>query len=433
MKFTSISVLLFILLLFSGIYADDDPRVRVEEQWAVGMVARVASIPFATNEEKTVSTLVPLIFYEGERWYMRGIEGGYRFYSTGDWDFSAMGRMRFFDIPQQYQNLVQGDNVDWGFQAKYQPFAMTVLDIEGLIDYEGNISSNVRAGLDIYSGRFNIKPYAEAKIKSRKFNSYYFGLDSVNINGGIDLSVGFVVDYHLLSNFYLYGAGKITLLDRQVRNSSLVSADIHGQVFFGIGLSNDRSKPRKDKLSSKAYLRLSQGFATPSDLSNIIKFNATRDTANNKMTSLFYGHPLTDELFGLPIDIYLTPGFVWHWKSDFQPHSQELVIAVKLYYTIKWPIRWKFGAAEGLSWANEIPFVEATEMERKGYRPSNLLNFLDFSLDFNLGDIFGGQVLDELWLGYGIHHRSAIFEKAQQFGRIRGGSNFQTFYLQYHF
>jgi len=72
-------------------------------------------------------------------------------------------------------------------------------------------------------------------------------------------------------------------------------------------------------------------------------------------------------------------------------------------------------------------------MERKGYRPSNLLNYLDFTLDFNLGDIFGGQLLDELWLGYGIHHRSAIFEKAQQFGRIRGGSNYQTFYLQYHF
>jgi len=322
MKFTSISILLIVLLLFSGIYADDDPRVRVEQQWAVGMVARMASIPFATNEEKTVSTLVPLIFYEGERWYMRGIEGGYRFYSTGDWDFSAMGRMRFFDIPQQYQNLVQGDNVDWGFQAKYQPFAMTYLDIEGLSDYEGNISSNVRAGLDIYTGGFNIRPFAEAKIKSRKFNSYYFGLDSININGGIDLSLGFVVDYHLLSNFYLYGAGKITLLDRQVRNSSLVSADMHGQVFFGIGLSNDRSKPRKEKLSSKAYLRLSQGFATPSDLSNIIKFNATRDTANNKMTSVFYGHPLTDELFGLPLDIYITPGFVWHWKSDVQSHSQ---------------------------------------------------------------------------------------------------------------
>jgi outer membrane protein len=70
-------------------------------------------------------------------------------------------------------------------------------------------------------------------------------------------------------------------------------------------------------------------------------------------------------------------------------------------------------------------------MQRKGYRPSNLLNFLDFSLDFNIGDIFGGNELKRWWLGYSIHHRSAIFESAQQFGRISGGSNFQTVYLQY--
>jgi len=37
------------------------------------------------------------------------------------------------------------------------------------------------------------------------------------------------------------------------------------------------------------------------------------------------------------------------------------------------------------------------------------------------------------WLGYSIHHRSAIFESAQHFGRIKGGSNFQSVYLQWHY
>jgi outer membrane protein len=412
---------------------DVEKNNQTEKPWAVGLVYRTASIPFDTEGGKTVSTVIPLLFYEGKYFYLRGIEGGFRFYRTGDWQFSALGRLRFFDIPFEYQNQVQGDNIDWGFQATYQPFPMPYLDLEILSDWEGNFSSNARLGLDIYTGGFHIDPFFEAKLKSKKFNSYYYGLNQVKVNPGIDLSAAVVVDYQLLSNFYLFGMAKLTLLDRQVRSSQYVNSDFHGQFILGFGLSNDRSKPRKEELSTKSYLRVAHGWATPTDLAQIIRFNAKKDTFNNQMTSVFYGHPLADQLFSLPIDIYITPGFVWHWASHVQSSIQELVIAIKLYYTIPWPIRWKFGAAEGLSWVNDIPYVEKSEMQRKGYRPSNLLNFLDFSLDFNIGDIFGGDELKKWWIGYSIHHRSAIFETAQQFGRIRGGSNFQTFYLQYDF
>jgi outer membrane protein len=71
-------------------------------------------------------------------------------------------------------------------------------------------------------------------------------------------------------------------------------------------------------------------------------------------------------------------------------------------------------------------------LEEKGYKPSKLLNYLDFSLDLHLGDIFG-EKLDELWLGYSIHHRSAIFESSSRFGRIKGGSNYNSVYLQWHY
>jgi outer membrane protein len=71
-------------------------------------------------------------------------------------------------------------------------------------------------------------------------------------------------------------------------------------------------------------------------------------------------------------------------------------------------------------------------MEEKGYKPSHLLNYLDFSLDVHLGDIFGKN-LNRLWLGYSIHHRSAIFETSSRFGRIKGGSNYSSVYLQFHY
>jgi outer membrane protein len=163
------------------------------------------------------------------------------------------------------------------------------------------------------------------------------------------------------------------------------------------------------------------------------------------MTSLFYGHPVADSLFGVQsLDVYLTPGFVYHHEADpytdpdsgityDQQPTQEYVLAMKLYWNIKWPTNWRIGAAEGLSYTKEITNLEQREMDNKGYRPSNLLNFIDISLDFSIGDLFNSAQLRDLWFDYSLHHRSAIFETSSAFGRIKGGSNYNTLYLQYHF
>ncbi len=432
-KFYLLSVLIIVLLI-TNIYSSDSTKtIQPERPWALGMIARSATIPFATEGDRTVGTLVPLIYYDGKIFYIRALEGGFHFYRRGDWLFTLLGKLHFVDIPKDFQNEIQGDILEVGLQAKYRPLDWQYLDLEIMNDYYGAWSSNVRLGADFTTGAFRLDPFLEFKIKSKKYNSRYFGLTQVEVDGGVDIGLGLVVQLHAISNFYLYGAGKITYLDKNVRGVEFVNRDFNGEVYLGIGFSNDVSKPRKTEIRTRPYVRIAHGWATPTDLAKIIRFQANKDTFNNQMTSVFYGHPLTDQLFGLSMDFYLTPGFVWHHKSQVQPNSWEAVIAIKVYFTVRWPIRWRFGAAEGLSYANEIPYVEGSEMERKGYQPSNLLNYLDFSLDFNIGDIFGGDELKNLWLGYSIHHRSAIFENAQQFGRISGGSNFQTLYFSWDF
>lgn len=111
---------------------------------------------------------------------------------------------------------------------------------------------------------------------------------------------------------------------------------------------------------------------------------------------------MTDELFGLPLDIYLTPGLVHHWSSDVQSSSTEYVMAIKAYYTFNWPTQWRFGVAEGMSYIDNITYIEGTEMEEKGYTPSNLLNYLDFSLDVNVGDLFNQKI--GITCGWGIRY-----------------------------
>ena len=76
--------------------------------------------------------------------------------------------------------------------------------------------------------------------------------------------------------------------------------------------------------------------------------------------------------------------------------------------------------------------IEQREMDRKGYRSSQLMNYVDLTADFSLGDTFGVDSMDDLFFGVGIHHRSSIFETSSAFGRIKGGSNYESLYLQYH-
>ncbi len=117
---------------------------------------------------------------------------------------------------------------------------------------------------------------------------------------------------------------------------------------------------------------------------------------------------------------------------DLQP-TNEYILGIKAYYNIKWPVHWRLGFAEGISYIETVSNLEQREMDRKGYRSSNLMNYLDFTADFNLGDTFNAQSINDLYFGIGVHHRSSIFETSSAFGRIKGGSNYPSLYLQYHF
>ena len=383
-------------------------------------------------EDKVVNNFVPMLFFENEYIFLHGLESGLKLYESDDWRFSAITRVHYVDIPEQYQNEIQADTNDIGLQAQYKMNNAQFIDFEIMSDLDGRSFSNLRYGASLESGSLDYKPYVQLQWNSSKYNSYYYGLNQEDVSSDLATSIGIGARYHVISNFYLLARAEATYLGKEARQSIYVEDDIQGEVYLGIGFFNDKNKERKEELGISPYLRVAHGWATPSNLDEIIRGNTEKDPYNNQLTSLFYGYPLTDELFSLPLDFYLTPGFVFHHDSEVQESTQEYVLAIKAYYTLPIPWKIRLGVAEGFSYAKDVPYIEKTELENKEYKPSNLLNYLDFSVDLHLGDIFG-ENLDQLWLGYSIHHRSAIFESSSRFGRIKGGSNYNSVYLQWHY
>lgn len=419
-------------------------RSREEADWGIAATYRVASIPFSVADgDQSVSTFVPMMFFENEFVFVDGLEGGVYLYHDNEqqFDISAITRLRFVDIPASLQNANQGDAADFGFQWRMNLDPNWHADIEVMSDDQFRFHGNWRLGSEWQTGDWLLEPTMTLRYKDADFNSQYYAFSEFThqrIGAGVDFNVGLDWRYHVYSNLYLLGSTSVTRLDSNAYNADIVDDRYQGEFSLGFGFFNAPHSAKSSISDSKVianqpYLRLAHGWATPSNIGDIMRFNREKDPFNNQLSSLFYGHPLTDELFGLPLDIYLTPGIAHHWSSEVQSASTEWVLAVKAYYTFNWPTPWRVGVAEGVSYIDNITYVEGTEMEEKGYTPSHLLNYLDFSVDVNIGQLLNINDWRDVWLGYSLHHRSAIFESASQFGRIKGGSNYNTVYLQVDF
>jgi len=428
-------ILLLGTALFVQTFADSNAStapVYTEQELGIGALYRTATVPYNGSQQNTTSSFIPFLYYPGKTFYLDYDEIGVHLYSAETWSTSVFARLRFADFPREVQNEIQEDTYDPGIQFRYIIGKDHHVDLEFMSDYDGNYYANLAYEKKFDLWDLEITPYAIGSYRSADFNSKYYAWDEYTLDGGFDFTLGAFMRYPIYGSMYLLANAKTKFLSSAANSSEFVKEHRQDEFTVGIGFYNEKKESVMKTLNMKPFIKIAYGIATPSDLSKVLTGKKLEDAYNNKMNSIFYGYPLADSLFSLPIESYITPGFVWHYDSEVQESLQEYVIAFRAYYTIPLPWKVRVSAAEGLSYVSEPTYIEGSELEEKGYKPSQLMNFVAFSLDLSMGDIFGKSV-DGLWLGYGIHHRSAMFESASQFGRIKGGSNYTTWYAQYHF
>jgi len=181
-------------------------------------------------------------------------------------------------------------------------------------------------------------------------------------------------------------------------------------------------------------LRVAYGEASTKDLYEILFFDSDKDPDNLTVISLDGGYLLKKEIFELPLDFYIKGGLSSFNEGNAPTTSSvyEGVIYVKFYYNLDFlENRVRFGLGEGLSYTSDILWSEYKEADEAQENPSKLLNYLDISVDFDLGKLVRYKPLEETYIGWTLKHRSGVLGLFH--GIVDGGSNYNTISIEKNF
>ena len=179
-------------------------------------------------------------------------------------------------------------------------------------------------------------------------------------------------------------------------------------------------------------LRVAHGKATMSDFSEIIVGNWKSHQNDLRVTALDVGYLLSEKGTDSIFDIYLKGGVSYFDEENLQDDVYEAVVYVKFFWNADfWANRVRVGFGEGISYTSDVVYTERLEAAQEHDFNSKFLNYLDVSLDLSVGRLIQYKAFDEVYLGWGLKHRSGIFGLINNVRR--GGSNYNTVYIETKF
>lgn len=277
-----------------GCYVPHVSAENVEQEWGIAAVMRTATVPYDIPKgDNLVGTFIPMLYFQNEHLYIDGTEAGaYLFESYQEpYQWSAIARMRFLDLPKEHQNKVEGDTADFGIQLRHQSSDESwYTEVELMMDDGYRFHGNLRVGQQYESGALEFEPTLTLRYKDADFNTYYYSLKTSNLGAGIDIKASLDAKYHVVSNLYLLGGAGLTVLDNNAYQSDIIDERVQGEIFLGFGFFNEKGAPKKTNISNRPYLRVAHGWATPSNMGDILSLETEKDENNNQLSSLFYGH-----------------------------------------------------------------------------------------------------------------------------------------------
>jgi outer membrane protein len=249
------------LFLFATLLAASSlAGAQQPSRWGLGVGAAVSDSVYAG--EGTRVTPFPLVSYQGERFYWRGVKGGAHLVKRGGFALDATLSARFDGIDQDDFGVAElaergidrklledrDDAVDLGLAASWRG-AMGQLDL----GVEGDVTSTSKGheasltyGYPVQWGAMRITPNVGVSHLSKKLANYYYGTLPEEVGRGVAryqpgsvavARIGVDVVRPFAGNWVFIGNVDYRKLPTKLSDSPLVEKDKNGAVSAFIGFS----------------------------------------------------------------------------------------------------------------------------------------------------------------------------------------------------
>ncbi len=229
-------------------------------RWGVGLGAILNDSPYAGEGTRVLP--IPLLTYQGENFYFRGITAGWTFTRSESFELSAIAKFRFdgFSVDDlgkeelasngvYYQLLEDRDfGLDAGMNLKWSGSAgeIEVELLADITDTSGGQEASIQYGYPMQLGGGMLTPNAGVTWLSEDMANYYYGtLDEEVARGVINYKPGAVTIPHVGINYFrpfgnnwsLMTTVKYSMLPDEIQDSPFVEADTSGSASILIGIA----------------------------------------------------------------------------------------------------------------------------------------------------------------------------------------------------
>jgi outer membrane protein len=237
---------------------DDDggPRPTL----SLGLGAVVSSQVYAGEDRKIMP--VPLVSYESERFFWRGIGGGLHLVDRDGFSLDATLSARFGGIKRKdfgarelaqrgiHRDLLDNrdDGLDLGIAAAWGG-DLGELEVGVKTDATGaskGYEGSLKYGYPIRFGGTRITPHAGVSLMSKKLSNYYYGTHDAEVARGVVNykpgsaavpAIGIDVVHPLSGKWIILGSLSYKILPTKITDSPLIKQDTNGSASLILGIS----------------------------------------------------------------------------------------------------------------------------------------------------------------------------------------------------
>lgn len=401
--------------------------------------------------------LVPLYLYEGERIFLRSDRLGIKLAASADDEVDVVLRRRVEGFPlDRMPPALRGltprnGGLDAGliWRHRWGSSRFYTAAYQDVGHQSRGREVELGAFTDWRLGRWTVRPSLAITVRSARSNDFYYGVPAEQAalperpayqpGAGANLAAGLFGSYQLSAGWRLLGGVATTRHARTVRDSPIAERGTQLGVLLGAAYSPSAREVQWSAEASPTWVRVSYGPAAE-DRCNMVKITTLRCTAINRATptaavGLNVGKTLVQDFRGWPLDLVGYVGLIQHRDRPFQRTGAEVDLFMKGFYRLPWSDRvsTRIGFGWGLSVADPVPFAEVQEQAARGRRTSRVLNYIDASVDFSVGDVLAAERWKHTYLGVGVVHRSGMFSHSRLLGNVTGGSNYIVLTLEHRF